>query len=300
METLTEIASVMARHVSTDGFLATPIERMTLVRSSTVTMPMPNVYRPQLCLVAQGRKEVTLGDRVLKYAPGRYGVVTYDLPATGRVVDATPDKPYLCMYLDFDPVMLGDLALRVPPPPPEAPSPPIGKTVSDAGTDLLDAALRLLRLLDNPTALPVLAPLAEQEILYHLLAGHDGARMRHITASQGRLAQVGRAIAWLGKHFRERFSVERLAAEAGMSPSSLHEHFRAVTAMTPLQFQKQLRLQNARSLMLVHDIDVTTAAFRVGYESPSQFSREYRRHFGESPARDITRLRASANLARVT
>lgn len=299
METLTEIASVIARHVSMDGFQATPIERMTLVRSSTVTMPMPNVYRPQLCLVAQGHKEVTLHDRVLKYAPGRYGVVTYDLPATGRVVDATPDKPYLCLYLDFDPVMLADLALRVPPPP-EAPSPPVGKTVSDAGAALLDAALRLLRLLDNPAALPVLGPLAEQEILYHLLAGPDGARMRHITAGQGRVAQVGRAIAWLGKHFRERFSIERLAAEAGMSPSSLHEHFRAVTAMTPLQFQKQLRLQQARSLMLVHDIDVTTAAIRVGYESPSQFSREYRRHFGESPARDITRLRASADSARIT
>ncbi|WP_249196341.1 AraC family transcriptional regulator [Burkholderia cenocepacia] len=282
-----------------DGFQATPIERMTLVRSSTVTMPMPNVYRPQLCLVAQGHKEVTLRDRVLRYAPGRYGVVTYDLPATGRVVDATPDKPYLCLYLDFDPVMLADLALRVPPLP-EAPSPPVGKTVSDAGAALLDAALRLLRLLDNPAALPVLGPLAEQEILYHLLAGPDGARMRHITASQGRVAQVGRAIAWLGKHFRERFSIERLAAEAGMSPSSLHEHFRAVTAMTPLQFQKQLRLQQARSLMLVHDIDVTTAAIRVGYESPSQFSREYRRHFGESPARDITRLRASADSARIT
>ncbi|TPJ35091.1 AraC family transcriptional regulator [Mesorhizobium sp. B2-8-3] len=296
METLTEIAAVIARHVAKDGFHATPVERVTLVRSSTVTMPMPNVYRPQLCLVAQGHKEVTLGDRVFRYAPGRYGVVTYDLPAIGRVVEATPDKPYLCLYLDFDPVMLGDLALRVPLPP-GASSPPIGKTVSDAGAGLLDAALRLLRLLDDPAALPVLGPLAEQEILYRLLAGPDGARMRHITSGQGRVAQVGRAIAWIGKNFRGRFSIERLAAEVGMSPSSLHEHFRAVTAMTPLQFQKQLRLQDARSLMLVQDIDATTAAFRVGYESASQFSREYRRHFGEPPARDIARLRASPGLA---
>lgn len=296
MEALTEIAAVIARHVSKDGFHATPIERVTLVRSSTMTMPMPNVYRPQLCLVAQGHKEVTLGDRVFRYAPGRYGVVTCDLPVIGHVVEATPDKPYLCLYLDFDPVMLGELALRVPPPP-RAPSPPIGKTVSDAGAALLDAALRLLRLLDDPAALPVLGPLAEQEILYRLLAGPDGARMRHITSSQGRVAQVGRAIAWIGKNFRERFSIERLAAEVGMSPSSLHEHFRAVTAMTPLQFQKQLRLQDARSLMLVQDIDATTAAFCVGYESPSQFSREYRRHFGEPPARDIARLRASPALA---
>ncbi|MET3552654.1 AraC family transcriptional regulator [Burkholderia sp. 567] len=296
METLSEIAAIIARNVSEDGFHPTPIERVVLVRSSTVTMPMPNVYRPQLCLVAQGRKEVTLGDRVFRYAPGRYGVVTYDLPVIGHVVEATPDKPYLCLYLDFDPVMLGELALRVPPPP-GAPSPLIGKTVSDAGAALLDAALRLLRLLDDPAALPVLAPLAEQEILYRLLAGPDGARMRNITFSQGRVAQVGRAIAWIGQNFRERFSIERLAAEAGMSPSSLHEHFRAVTAMTPLQFQKQLRLQDARSLMLVQDIDVTTAALRVGYESPSQFSREYRRHFGEPPARDIARLRASPDLA---
>lgn len=295
MQALAEIAAIIARNVAKDGFHATPIERVTLVRSSTATMPMPNVYRPQLCLVAQGRKEVTLGDRVFRYAPGRYGVVTYDLPAIGHVVEATPDRPYLCLYLDFDPVMLGELALRVPPP--GAPSPPIGKTVSDADAGLLDAVLRLLRLLDDPAALPVLGPLAEQEILYRLLAGPDGARMRHITSSQGRVAQVGRAIAWIGKNFRDRFSIERLAMEVGMSPSSLHEHFRAVTAMTPLQFQKQLRLQDARSLMLVDDIDVTTAALRVGYESPSQFSREYRRHFGEPPARDIARLRASPGLA---
>jgi len=294
METLTEIAVLIARHVSADGFHATPIERVTLARSSTVTMPMPSVYRPQLCLVAQGHKEVTLGDRVFRYAPGRYGIVTHDLPVIGHVVEATPDKPYLCMFLDFDPVMLGDLALRVPPR--AGPAMPIGKTVSDAGARLLDAVLRLLRLLDDPAALPVLGPLAEQEILYHLLAGPDGARMRHITSSQGRVAQVGRAIAWIGKNFRERFSVERLAADVGMSPSSLYEHFRAVTAMTPMQFQKQLRLQEARSLMLVHDIDVMTAAFRVGYESASQFSREYRRHFGEPPARDIARLRASTGL----
>lgn len=298
MEKLADIAAIIARNVSSDGFHTTAIERVTLVRSSTVTMPMPNVYRPQLCLVAQGHKEVTLGDRVFRYAPGRYGVVTYDLPAIGHVVDATPDKPYLCMYLDFDPVMLGDLALRVPPPP-AAPSPTIGKSVSDAGIDLLDAVLRLLRLLDNLSALPVLGPLGEQEILYHLLAGPDGARMRHVTSSQGRVAQVGRAIAWIGKNFRKPFSLERLAAEAGMSQSSLHEHFRAVTAMTPLQFQKQLRLQDARSLMLVENIDVATAAFRVGYESSSQFSREYRRHFGESPARDIARLRASPRLVGV-
>lgn len=296
MERLTEIAAIIAQYASKDGFHDTPIERVTFARSSTVTMPMPNVYRPQLCLVAQGQKEVTLGDQVFTYAPGRYGVITYDLPAIGHVIEATPDKPYLCLYLDFDPVMLAELASRIPPSA-ETAAAPIGKTVSDASAELLDAALRLLRLLENPAALPVLGPLAEQEILYHLLAGPDGRRMRHITSSQGRVAQIGRAIAWIGKNFRERLTIAELAAEVGMSPSSLHEHFRAVTAMTPLQFQKQLRLQDARSLMLVHDIDVAAAALHVGYESASQFSREYRRLFGEPPARDIARLRAASDSA---
>ena len=297
MEALAELAAIIDRHAAHDGFHATPIERVTLARSSTLTMPMPNVCRPQLCLVVQGHKEVTLGERVFHYGPGRYGVVTYDLPVVGRVVEAVPGKPYLCLYLDFDPVMLADLAVRVPAPP-DTVLPHIGKTVSDAGPGLLDAVRRLLRLVDDPAALPVLGPLAEQEILYHLLAGPDGARMRHVTASQGRVAQIGRAIAWIGKHFRKRYSMAELAAEAGMSQSSLHEHFRVVTAMTPLQFQKQLRLQDARSLTLVENIDVASAAFRVGYESASQFIREYRRHFGEPPARDIARLRASPGMSR--
>lgn len=296
MDPLSEIAGIIERNVAMDGFHATPIDRLTLVRSSTVTAPMPNVYRPQLCLVAQGRKDVALGDHVFRYAPGSYGIVTYDVPATGHVVEATPKTPYLCLYLDFDPIKLGDLALRVPPLP-GAQAPPIGKTVSTANAALLDATLRLLRLIEDPMLRPVLAPLAEQEILYRLLLGPDGARMRHITTSQGRMAQIGRAIAWIGMNFRERFSIERLASEVGMSPSSLHEHFRAVTAMTPLQFQKQLRLQDARSLMLVQDVDVATAAMSVGYESPSQFSREYRRLFGYAPARDIARLRAAPGLA---
>lgn len=295
MDALREVSALIARHVPADGFHATPIPRLTLARSSTVTIPMPNVYRPQLCFVAQGQKEVRLGDQRFTYAPGRYSVVTYDLPVVGHVVEATPAHPYLCLFIDFDPVMLGDLAHRVPSP--DAPSAAIGKTVSDADSRLLDAVLRMMRLLDDRAALPVLASSAEKEILYRLLAGPDGARMRRITSGQGRIAQVGRAIAWIGKNFRNPFSIERLAAEVGMSPSSLHEHFRAVTAMTPLQFQKQLRLQDARSLMLVEDIDVASAALRVGYESPSQFSREYRRVFGEPPARDIARLRLRPSTA---
>lgn len=297
MEKLAEIASMIARHAPGEGIQATPIERLMLVRSSTTTMSMPNVYEPLLCLIVQGAKQVLLGEQQFLYSPGRYGLVTHDLPTTGQVVSASPDRPYLCVVLNFDPVALGELALRVPPP--TRPAPPLALAVGEACTGLLDATMRLLRLLDDRQALPVLAPLAEQEILYRLLTGPHGAQMRRITSGQGAVAQVGRAIAWIRQHFREPFSVGRLSAAVGMSPSSLHEHFRAVTAMTPLQFQKQLRLQDARSLMLVEGLDATTAAFRVGYESASQFSREYRRHFGEPPARDVARLRASPNLALV-
>ena len=300
MEILSEIAALIARHAPGEGVQSTPIERLALVRSSTTTMPMPNVYQPLLCLAVQGVKQVELGDQVFVYTPGRYGIVTHDLPATGRVIEATPEHPYLCFVLHFDSVALGELALRVPPPPGPPPSPPtLGKIVAEPCPELLGPVLRLLRLLDDPQALPLLAPMAEQEILYRLLTGPHGPRMRQITSGQGAVAQVGRAIAWIRQNFRERLSVGQLAQAAGMSPSSLHEHFRAVTAMTPLQFQKQLRLQDARSLMLTRGLDATTAAFRVGYESPSQFSREYRRHFGEPPARDIARLRASPELALV-
>ena len=293
VDKLTEIALLIGRHISKDGFQATSIERLSLARSSTVTMPMPNVYRPQLCFVAQGRKEVTLGKQTFRYGPGLHGIVTYDVPATGQVVEASPDRPYLCLFLDFDSVILGEMAVRVPAQFSEARL-SVAKSVSPAGTDLLEALLRLLRLLDDPASLSVLAPLAEREILYRLLVGPDGPRMRHITVSQGGVAQVGRAIAWISQHVHKRFSIPQLALAIGMSPSSLHEHFRAVTSMTPLQFQKQLRLQDARSMMLLEDLDVTTAALRVGYESVSQFSREYRRHFGEPPARDVARLRVAA------
>jgi AraC-like DNA-binding protein len=298
MDMLAEISELIALHAPTDGFHDTPIGRLSLVRSSTPTMPMPNVYRPLLCLVSQGTKQVSLGDRIFIYSAGRYGLVSADLPVIGQVVEATPAKPYLCMVLDFDPQALGELSARVPVPA-NTPTAPLGKTVAEASQGLLEAALRLLRLLNDPEALPVLAPLAEQETLYRLLTGPNAHLMRQITCSQGRIAQIGRAIAWLRQHHRERLSIERLADHVGMSPSSLHQHFRAITAMTPLQFQKELRLQDARSMMLLKGVDATTTAFEVGYESVSQFSREYRRLFGEPPARDIARLRASPELALV-
>jgi AraC-like DNA-binding protein len=294
MDTLSEMAALIARHTPGDGMHRSSIERLTLIRSSRPTLPMPVVYEPALCLVAQGRKQAVLAGRSFVYDPARYLIVSVELPVVGHVLEASPAAPYLCLALNFDPAVLGELALQVPAT--ETTSPALGLTLCDAGAPLLDAAVRLLRLLDDPQGAPVLGPLAEREILYRLLTGPYGGALRQLLAGQGRTAQVSRAIAWIKQHFADPFSIEALAAAAGMSASSLHERFKAVTAMSPLQYQKQLRLQEARRLMLGTGADAASAAFRVGYESPSQFSREYRRLFGEPPARDISRLRASPEL----
>jgi AraC-like DNA-binding protein len=297
MEQLREMVDLIARHTPEDGVSSSPIQRLDLIRSSRPTEPMPTVYQPSLCLVAQGRKQAVLADRVFVYEPARYLIVGVDLPIMGHVVEASPERPYLCLRFGFDPVALGQLVLEAPAAvPADGALPALGLTLCDAGPALLDAAVRLLRLLDDPGGAPVLAPLAERELLYRLLTGPYGATMRQIATGRSRTARVARAVAWIRRHFTTPFSVEHLAAEAGMSPSSLHAHFKAVTAMSPLQFQKQLRLQEARRLMLAEALDAATAGFRVGYDSPSQFSREYRRLFGAPPQRDVNRLRASPEL----
>lgn len=295
MTSLFEMAGIVARHAPADGFHGTPIERLSLIRSSGPSLPSPGIYQPSLCLVASGAKRVTLGDRIYCYDASRYLIVTVDLPVLGHVIEATPEVPYLCVRLDLDLVTLGQLMIDCgvsAPPPGFAP----GLVVHDADPALLDAAVRLLRLLDAPGDIGVLAPLAEREILYRLLTGEEGLVLRHIATMHSRLAQVSRAITWIKRHFRAPFSIEAVAREAGMSPSALHEHFKAVTAMSPLQYQKQMRLQEARRLMLGQALDAASAGFEVGYESPSQFSREYRRLFGLPPASDMVRLRAHPEL----
>lgn len=294
MNVLSEMARLIERHTSGDGVFPTALERLVLIRSSRPTMPMPVLYEPSLCLVAQGRKQAVLGDRAFVYDPARYLIVSVELPVVGHVVEATPDEPYLCMALNFDSVALSDLVMRTPAP--STPAPVLGLNLCAASETLLDGAVRLLALLDDPAAAPILAPLVERELLYRLLTGPYGPTIRQMVAGHGRVAQVSRAIAWIKQHYTAPFRVEALAAAVGMSSSNLYEQFKAVTSMSPLQYQKQLRLQEARRLMLAGAMDAAGAAFEVGYESPSQFSREYRRLFGEPPARDINRLRAAPEL----
>lgn len=291
MDLLREMSALIERHAPADGVHGCALERLRLIRSSTPTEPVHTIYKPTVCFVVQGRKQAMLGERAFIYDPSSYLVVSLDLPVVGSVVEATPTEPYLCVSLDIDLSMLAELAL-------DHASPLMGETppaiaLSAVEPELLGATCRLLRLLDNPRDAKALAPLAEREILYRLLTGEQGAMMRHISTTKSRLGQISRAIAWLKDNYASAISVDQLAAEVGMSSSSFHHHFKAVTALSPLQYRTQLRLQEARRLMVAEGADAASAGFRVGYDSPSQFSREYGRLFGMPPLKHAARLRAS-------
>jgi AraC-like DNA-binding protein len=252
---------------------------------------MPVVYEPSLCLAMSGRKRVLLGDASFVYDSAQYLIVSVDLPVRGMVVDARPDDPYLCLKIDLDITVLGELLLlhdaRVRR---TGHASPIA--VGDIDPALQDAALRLLRLLDTPDDIAALAPLVERELLYRLLTGSQGAMLRHIATADTRLHQVSRAVTWIKDNYAGAFSIDHLAGLAGMSPSSFHAHFKGVTSFSPLQYRTQLRLLEARRLMVSEAMDAASAGFQVGYESPSQFSRDYNRAFGMPPFRDAARLRA--------
>ncbi|SDE19896.1 AraC family transcriptional regulator [Rhodospira trueperi] len=255
---------------------------------------MRTVYEPLFCVVAQGGKRVLLGDRVVEYRAGAFVVVSLDLPVSTEIHDAAPDAPYLSVTMTLDRALLTEMLLALPDPAEGPATAPPGMDVSTVTDDLLDPVVRLIRLLDHPADIPVLAPLVEREILYRLLRGEQGAMLRQIALADSHLARIGRAIAWIRGHYTEPLRIDALAATAGMSPSTFHRHFKAATAMSPLQFHKQIRLQEARRLLVAHQGDASRVGFTVGYESASQFSREYSRLFGAPPARDAALLRAAA------
>jgi AraC-like DNA-binding protein len=296
MRQIDELAALVGRLVETDGVHETAIPRLGLVRSCQPTEPMHALHEPALCIIVQGRKQVMLGNQVYRYDRSQYLVVSVDLPVVGQVIDATVEQPYLCVRLNLDRVLLGSILLEAGVDEEAGNGAGPGLTLNPAAPELLDATLRMVRLLETPRDIAMLAPLAEREILYRLMTGEQAARLRQIATGESRLQQVNRAIGWIKRNYDKAFSVETLAQEARMSPSALHQHFKAVTAMSPLQYQKQLRLQEARRLILGTALDAASAGFRVGYDSPSQFSREYRRLFGAPPLRDAARLRGAAGV----
>ena len=288
-----ELAAQIDRLTPHDGTQETAIAPLKLYRASAPLKPIHGVYKPSLCLIARGSKQVMLGESVYLYDPSHFLLVAVDLPVISQVAEATPEEPYLSLSLDIDPHQVSALVTELDLPKAPA-SPARGIAVGCLDALLSETVVRLLRLLDTPQHVPVLAPLIEREILYLLLASEQGAALRRLAFAGSEMEGVIKALHRLKDCFAEPLRVEDLARESHMSASVFHQHFKAVTALTPLQYQKRLRLQEARRLMLGEFVDAATAGFQVGYESPSQFSREYHRLFGDSPRRDVARLRDPA------
>ncbi|PWB33343.1 AraC family transcriptional regulator CmrA [Pseudomonas sp. SDI] len=288
-----ELAELIQRHgVGTSG-VPSAIADLFLVRYEQSVRSMPALTQPALCILAQGSKEVTLGEETYLYDPLHYMVVSVAMPISGVLLEASPENPSLGIRLDIDPAEINSLIAETGPM--GVPSLPSGRGlyVERLDTHLLDALLRLIRLLDAPKDIPVLAPLIRREILYRLLRGPQGSRLYEIAMANTQTHRVCQAIQWLNDYFHKPLRIEDLAREVNLSASTLHHRFKAVTSMSPLQYQKQLRLQEARRLMLNDGLEASVAGYRVGYESPSQFSREYSRLYGAPPLRDMARLRST-------
>jgi AraC-like DNA-binding protein len=293
---LDELRALLARHAQPD--LRTPIKDVLIFKADRPYPPAPTTYGKILALVAQGIKQFALGNHIYEYGPGQYIVASVDLPVTSNFIEASPDLPGLGVGLTLQPSSVADLLLT---PQADLPGMPNGTqpgiAVSTASPELLNAVIRLLRLLDTPRDIAVLAPLIKREILWRLITSEQGAIVRQLGLPDSSLSHIARAIRWIRDHYALPFRVEEAAQHAGMSVSAFHRNFRAVTSMSPIQFQKQIRLHQARLLLAADPTDIAGVSRRVGYDSPSQFSREYRRQFGEPPSRDTKRLLESTATA---
>jgi len=287
-----ELADRIAQALPEDGILDVS-SSLRLARSSKPTEPVHSVFHPAFCVVAQGRKQALLGDQLFRYHPGQYLIYTVDLPLTFRVEEASKERPYLGFRLNLDPALVASVMMESEIGSKKSRLSMTAMDVSPMDANLLDAVVRLVRLLDTPVEGKVLTPLIIREIVFRLLVGGQGARLGHLLAVGVDTHRISRAIGLLREKFDQPLKMDDLAHELGMSVSGLHHQFKSVTMMSPLQFQKQIRLQEARRLMLGGELDAASAGYRVGYEDPTYFSREYKKHFGAPPQRDIARLRGS-------
>ncbi|WP_299094277.1 AraC family transcriptional regulator [uncultured Metabacillus sp.] len=290
-----ELAKLIERYSGQDGVHKTAVPSLFFIRESIVTEPLYGVYKPSFCMVIQGEKEILLSKERFTYGPADYLVASVNLPVTGQVINASPDVPYLALKLEFTPnqilEVLSDSEIEV------EPKNRLKRAlfVSKIEPSLIDPVVRLARLLDNPKDIPVLAPLFTKEILYRVLQGPHGNTLKQIVIEGSYTYRIRDVVEYIINNFDRSFLIEELSELANMSAASLHRHFKEITAMSPIQFQKQLRLQEARRLLLSESTDAADVAFRVGYESPSQFSREYSRMFGLPPREDIKRMREKFN-----
>jgi AraC-like DNA-binding protein len=265
-----------------------------LYRHSIPLEPVYSLVEPSVCVVAQGSKEFLLGERSFRYDPFHYLLVTVNLPYVGQVLEASKERPFLSLRLDLAPALVGEILVETGHVSPRTHAEVRAITVSPVDGSLLDAMVRVARLLDEPSEARLLLPLVTREIIYRLLKGEQGDRLRHLALLGGYTPSIARAVECLRQDFDQPLRIERLAHELGMSVSGLQHHFKAVTALSPVQFQKRLRLLEARRLMLGEDLDAASAAYRVGYHDASHFNREYKSLFGVPPMRDVQRLREAA------
>lgn len=289
-----EFRTLLDRHARPDW--TTAIDGVLISKVDRPDPPAPSMSGTVLAVIAQGAKRLALGDTVYEYGAGQYLVASVDLPVTGEFTRIEPGRPALGFGLTLEPSAVAELLLEAGPgdAPRTGGGTPPGITVSDTPPALLDAVVRMLRLLDEPRDRAVLAPLIKREILWRLITGEQGAAVRQFGLADSSLSHVSRAVRWIREHYAQPFRVEDVARLSGMSVSAFYRNFQAVTAMSPIQFQKQIRLQEARLLLATRPGDITGVGQRVGYDNPSQFSREYRRQFGTPPSRDAARLRTTA------
>ncbi len=290
-----ELVERIARVLPEDGTLDVSTS-FRLARSSSPTEPIHSLYQPAFCVVAQGRKQALLGDEVFQYDPGYYLIYTLDLPLTFQVKEASKERPYLGFRLNLDATLVASVMMESGIEPEKGNVSLKAMDVSPMDANLLDAVVRLVRLIDAPDESNVLAPLIIREIVFRLLASGQSARLSHLLAAGKDTQRISKAIGLLRKNFAQSLKMDDIAHELGMSVSGFHHHFKSVTAMSPLQFQKQIRLQEARRLMLGEDLDAASAGYRVGYQDPAYFSRDYKKMFGTPPQRDIAKLRSNLEL----
>jgi AraC-like DNA-binding protein len=289
------LLAIVRRHLEADadadtgGIARTPVPGLTIIRTTQPSGLDYAILRPLVCLVLQGRKHVAMGASSYTFNAGDSLLITADVPTVSQILQASPEEPYLSIVLDLNPAVIAELSVEM-----KTTAAPGGPAIRSEPTDaeVSDAALRLMRLLDRPASLPVLHAQLVRELHYWLLEGRHGAAIRQLGYPDGQARRIARAVELLRTDFARPLPVERLAAAAGMSPSSFHQHFRNVTSLSPLQFQKQLRLIEARRLMLSEGSNASTAAYAVGYESVPQFTREYRRMFGQPPAKETQTARS--------
>jgi len=289
----TQLAALVDRHTDgkRDGAHATAIAPLGFLKQSNTSTTMASVSEPIFALVVQGAKEVLLNEETYRYGVAQYLLISVDLPLSGVAVKATPNQPYLGFKLKLDPAQLCEIIAQTNLGISQKENSVRGWFINDADPPLIDCAIRLTKLLDTPQDISFLAPMIVREIYYRLLVGEQGEAVRQIATSGSNMQRIAEALKRIKTDFTKPLRVEDLAKQANMSAASFYRHFKAVTSMSPLQYQKQLRLLNARQMMLAENVDATQAAYRVGYESTSQFSREYSRIFGAPPIRDIERLR---------